>query len=263
MRIACAVEYDGTRFHGWQRQAHGARTVQAAIEAALGGVADAPVSAVCAGRTDAGVHATGQVIHFDTAAERPARAWVMGGNSNLPGDVALRWARPVDAAFHARFSVVERSYCYLVREGMDRPALWQGRAAWSAAALDEHAMARAAAALVGEHDFTAFRSAACQAPSPVRRIERIRVARHERVIRIDVVGNAFLHNMVRIIAGNLMAVGRGERDPAWIGQLLAARDRTRGAATAPAQGLYFLGPRYPERFDLPPAGGPLWPGDPQ
>ncbi|MDZ7749996.1 MAG: tRNA pseudouridine(38-40) synthase TruA [Halofilum sp. (in: g-proteobacteria)] len=221
------------------------------------------MTTVCAGRTDAGVHATGQVIHFDTPARRPDKAWVMGSNSNLPADVAVRWAQPVDDGFHARFSTVDRTYAYLVREGMDRPALWGGRAAWSAAALDERAMARAAAALVGEHDFSAFRSAACQAPNPVRRIERVTVARHERVIRIDVRGNAFLHNMVRIIAGSLMAVGRGDREPGWIAEVLAARERTRAAATAPAEGLYFLGPRYPERFGLPPAGGPLWPGDPQ
>ena len=259
-RLACAVEYDGGRFHGWQRQRHGARTVQECVERALGGVADEPISVTCAGRTDAGVHAAGQVIHFDTSAERPEKAWVMGANSNLPADVALRWARPVATAFHARFSVVDRRYCYLIREGMDRPALWHGRAAWSARALDTAAMAAGAAHLLGEHDFSAFRSAGCQAPNPVRRLDRVGVSRHARIVRIDVVGNAFLHNMVRIIAGALMTVGRGDRPPEWLGELLAGGERRRGPATAPARGLYFLGPRYPERFRLPEAADPVHPG---
>lgn len=260
MRIACAVEYGGDRFNGWQRQRHDPATVQEAVERALSRIADEPVHAICAGRTDAGVHAAGQVVHFDTGAPRPEKAWVMGTNSHLPPEVAIRWARQVPNDFHARFSVVDRRYCYLVREGMDRPALRHARVAWSVAALDTGAMAEAAAALHGEHDFSAFRSAACQAPNPVRRIHDIGVSRHGRVVRIDVCGDAFLHNMVRIIAGTLMAVGRGDQPPAWAAEVLAGRDRTRAAATAPAQGLYFLGPRYPERFALPPAGDPVWPG---
>jgi tRNA pseudouridine38-40 synthase len=260
-RIACAIEYDGARFHGWQRQAHDSRTVQETVERGLGRVAAEPLKTYCAGRTDAGVHALGQVVHFDTSASRPCRAWVMGANSNLPREVAVRWARAVPEDFHARFSVVERRYAYLVREGMDRPALAHGRVAWTPRALDEQRMAEAAQALIGEHDFSAFRSAACQAPNPVRRIEAIDVSRHGRFVRLDVRGNAFLHNMVRIIAGTLMAVGRGEREPGWIAELLAAGERAAAGATAPPDGLYFLGPVYPPRFELPPAAGPLWPGD--
>lgn len=262
MRIACAIEYDGTAFHGWQRQRHETRTVQQTVEAAFTRIADEPIQTVGAGRTDAGVHATGQVVHFDTRAERPDRAWVMGANTHLPDDVAVRWAQAVPPAFDARFSVVDRNYAYFIREGSDRPALWRRRAGWSHHALDARAMAAAGQRLLGEHDFSAFRSAACQASHAIRRLEQVDVTRYGRVIRIDVRGNAFLHNMVRILVGVLMAVGRGDRSLEWVDRVLASRDRRCAGATAPAGGLYFVGPRYPDAYDLPAASGPLWPGDP-
>lgn len=261
MRIACAIEYDGTAFHGWQRQRPDTRTVQQSVEAAFTRIADEPIATVGAGRTDAGVHATGQVVHFDTRAERPDRAWVMGANTHLPDDIAVRWAQPVADDFDARFSVVDRSYAYFLREGSDRPALWRRRAGWSHQTLDAEAMAAAGQRLLGEHDFSAFRSAACQAPNAVRRLDRVDVVRYGRVIRLDVCGNAFLHNMVRIIVGVLMAVGRGDRALDWVDRVLASRDRRCAGATAPAGGLYFVGPRYAAVHGLPSASGPLWPGD--
>ncbi len=252
MRIACGVEYDGAAFQGWQIQSGTARTLQAAVEQALGRIADGPVRTVCAGRTDTGVHASGQVVHFDTMAQRPERAWVMGGNTHLPADVAIRWARAVDGDFHARFSASDRLYRYLVIEGASRSALWRARAAWSAYTLDLEAMRAAGGHLIGEHDFSAFRTAACRARNPVRTVHALELERRGGFLAIDIRANAFLHNMVRIIVGTLLTVGRGERPPDWVGELLAGRDRTRGGATAPPQGLYFLGPRYPERFALPP-----------
>lgn len=250
MRIACVVEYDGSGFRGWQSQRQG-RTVQGALEQALSAIADERVTVVCAGRTDAGVHATGQVVHFDTAADRPDRAWLMGTNSNLPRDVAVRFVQPVEPRFHARHTAIARRYRYLIAAGPDRPALWRERAGWNHAALDAAAMQRGAAFLLGERDFSAFRSADCQSNTPMRRIEDITVTESLGWVRIDVTGNAFLHNMVRIIVGTLLAVGRGERAPEWVGDVLAGGDRRRAGVTAKAEGLYFLGPRYPDDFDLP------------
>lgn len=260
MRIACVVEYDGAGFQGWQVQRTGTRTVQAHVERALARVADAPVATVCAGRTDAGVHATGQVIHFDTAALRPDKAWVMGANDHLPADIAIRDALRVPDAFHARYGATARSYRYVIVEGWSRPALWRARAAWSYRGLDVTAMQAGADRLVGEHDFSAFRTAACQAAHPVRTVHALAVARAGGTLTIDVRANAFLHNMVRIIAGVLMAVGRGERPPEWVGEVLAGRDRTRAGVTAPAQGLYFLGPTYPPELGVPTPVALGWPG---
>lgn len=261
-RIACGLEYDGGRFAGWQRQTSGTPTVQAAVEAALSRVADCAVEVTCAGRTDAGVHATLQVCHFDAPVERSEKAWVMGANTALPADVALRWARPVPESFHARYSAEARRYRYVILEGWDRPALWRQRAAWQHTTLDVSAMQRAGERLLGEHDFTSFRSAACQARHAWRRLDSVLVERRGRAVIIDVAGNAFLHNMVRIIAGVLMAIGRGERSPAWVDELLTARDRTRSGMTAPPRGLYFVGPRYPHVFGLPEPEPPQWPGVP-
>jgi tRNA pseudouridine38-40 synthase len=259
-RIACGVEYDGGRFAGWQRQARGTPSVQAAVEQALSRVANHPVEVVCAGRTDSGVHATTQVFHFDVHVRRPEKAWVMGANTALPADVALRWARAVPDSFHARYSARQRRYRYVILEGWDRPALWRQRAAWEHARLDIAAMQDAGARLVGEHDFSAFRSAACQARHAWRRLEAVEVERRGRAVLIDVVGNAFLHNMVRIIAGVLMAIGRGDQTPVWVDHLLAVGDRTQAGMTAPARGLYFIGPVYPPEFGLPDPDGPQWPG---
>lgn len=261
MRIACGIEYDGGGFLGWQRQRPQVRTVQAEVERALGRVADSPVTITCAGRTDAGVHASMQVCHFDTAAMRMERAWVMGANTHLPEDVALYWARAVSDDFHARFSACARRYRYVILEGWNRPALWRGRAAWSHARLDTAAMAAAGQHLIGEHDFSAFRSAECQSRHARREVMAVNVQRRDQAVVVEVEANAFLHNMVRIIAGALMVVGRGEQPAEWLRELLAGRDRRRGGPTAPPAGLYFVGPRYPLAFGLPDPRPPPWPAD--
>lgn len=258
-RLACGIEYDGTGFRGWQTQSPGVRTIQTTVEEALTRVADHSVRTVCAGRTDAGVHAVGQVVHFDTESERSEKAWLMGGNTHLPPDVAIRWARPVVPEFDARYSAVSRSYRYLVLEGWDRPALWRRRALWSHSILDTDAMTAAARPLLGEHDFSAFRSAECQATHAVRRLEHLQVWRSGSTVAIDVRANAFLHNMVRILAGTLLAVGRGERPIDWPHELLSGRDRAAGGATAPAHGLYLLGPSYPDEYALPAPREAIWP----
>ena len=249
-RIAVGIEYDGAAFAGWQSQ-RALRTVQQVLEGALGAVAAQPVALVCAGRTDAGVHARGQVAHFDTRAERTPRSWVLGANSELPPDLALTWAMPVPGHFHARYSAEARTYRYLILNRTARSALAARRTAWVSRALDERLMAQAAALLVGEHDFSAFRSSECQARSPVRRLESLSISRHGDWIAIEAVANAFLHHMVRNIAGLLIAVGKGKEPPAWARTVLEGRDRTKSAATAPAAGLTFWGVRYPRAFGLP------------
>lgn len=250
-RIAVGLEYQGTRYAGWQSQST-AETVQALAESALAKVADEAVSLVCAGRTDAGVHARGQVAHFDTAAGRSMRAWMLGANSELPRDVSISWVRPVPQHFHARYSAEARTYRYLIFNRASRSGLLAHRATWVHRPLDAEQMAQGAAALEGEHDFSAFRAAECQARSPIRRMERLTVTRQGDWLVIDATANAFLHHMVRNIAGSLLEVGRGERPRGWIGELLAARDRNLAGATAMPQGLTFVGPRYPPRWGLPP-----------
>ena len=260
-RIAVGLEYDGSAYAGWQVQP-AAPSIQAITERALARIAAAPVALVCAGRTDAGVHALNQVAHFDTLAVRPLRSWVLGANSELPADVSLTWARPVPAHFHARFSAEARTYRYLILNRGARSALHMQRATWVHRPLDEAAMGAAAALLVGEHDFSAFRAAECQARSAVRRLTHLTVARRGHWVVIEAQANAFLHHMVRNLAGLLIAVGKGDAAPQWAGEVLAGRDRTRGAATAPAAGLYLAGVRYPAAFGLPsapPAG--LLPAD--
>ena len=249
-RIAVGIEYDGSAYAGWQAQA-ALPTVQQLTERALGRIAAEPVALVCAGRTDAGVHACGQVAHFDTRATRSARSWVLGGNSELPPDVSLSWAVAVPAHFHARYSAEARSYRYLILNRSARSALSAQRAIWIHRPLDQSRMAEAPQALVGEHDFSAFRAAECQAKSPIRRMERISVARRGDWVIIEATANAFLHHMMRNIAGLLIAVGRADAPASWAQELLAGRDRTRAAATAPAAGLYLLSVRYPAAFGLP------------
>ena len=249
-RIAVGVEYDGSAFAGWQSQ-QSVRTVQQVLESALAAIAAEPVSLVCAGRTDAGVHARGQVAHFDTHADRSTRGWILGANTEAPPDLAISWALPVPAHFHARYSATARVYRYLVLNRTARSALHASRAAWVTRALDAARMAEAAALLLGEHDFSAFRSSECQAKSPVRRLTRLAVERRGDWIVIEAVANAFLHHMVRNIAGLLIAVGRGDEPPGWARTVLEGRDRTRGAATAPAAGLYLQEVRYPAAFGLP------------
>ncbi len=251
MRIALGIEYDGTDFCGWQIQ-DGTRTVQGALEEALSKVAAHPVHVICAGRTDAGVHAVGQVVHFDSEAPRSMRSWLLGANSNLPRDAGVIWAQPVDTDFSARFSATARSYRYIILNRMTRPALLRDRVCWQHRPLDVEAMGAAAAHLIGEHDFSSFRAMACQAKHPVRTIHRLDVTRSGDYIHIDVTANAFLHHMVRNIAGVLMAVGEGDRHPDWAAELLLARDRRVGGVTAPAAGLYLVSVEYPERFGFPP-----------
>lgn len=259
MRIAMGVEYRGSAFCGWQIQ-DGVRTVQECLEGALARVADHPLRTICAGRTDTGVHALGQVVHFDSPARREPRAWVFGANAHLPADAAVRWACPVDDAFHARFSALRRHYRYVILDSRTRPALLEGRVAWSYRPLDEARMREAAAALLGEHDFSSFRSYACQAKHPVRTVHRIEVERRGAFIAVDVVANAFLHHMVRNVAGVLMEIGSGRRPAGWAREVLQARDRVRGGVTAPAEGLYLIGVEYPPEHGLPydPEGLMLW-----
>jgi tRNA pseudouridine38-40 synthase len=250
MRIALGLEYDGSAFFGWQTQPGGG-TVQDALEAALAQIAGHPVRAQCAGRTDTGVHALAQVAHFDTEAERPDNAWVKGVNTHLPRTVAMRWAKRVPEDFHARFSATTRRYEYVLINRPTRPAVWDGRAGWFHLPLDEGRMMEAAGFLLGEHDFSAFRSAECQAASPVRELRKLVVTREGEVIRFSLEANAFLHHMVRNIVGCLVYVGKGKHPPEWIAGILAGRDRAKAAPTFGPQGLYLSGIDYDARFGLP------------
>lgn len=249
-RIAVGLEYQGSGYAGWQTQAS-RPSVQALAEAALSEVAAEAVSLVCAGRTDAGVHSRGQVAHFDTHAERTMRSWVLGANSQLPRDISVAWARPVPAHFHARYSAEARTYRYLILNRQARSALGARRVTWIHRPLDERSMGQAAALLQGEHDFSAFRAAQCQAKSPIRRLERLAVWRDGDWLFIEATANAFLHHMVRNIAGLLIVIGKGDAPPAWAAQVLQGRDRRLAAPTAPADGLYLWAVRYPEAFALP------------
>jgi tRNA pseudouridine38-40 synthase len=250
MRHALGIEYDGSGFLGWQRH-HGGPTVQAAVEAALGFVADAPLEVTCAGRTDTGVHAACQVVHFDTDIGRPARAWVMGGNTRLPRSVRLLWCQAVEEGFHARYAARARSYRYTLLNRPIPPAMQHHFLSWERQPLDADAMHRAAQALLGEHDFSAFRTAQCQARHPRRDLHAISVRREADRVVVDITANAFLHHMVRNIVGSLLPVGRGERGVGWVRELLEGRDRVVAGPTAPAEGLVFLGPRYPADWKLP------------
>jgi tRNA pseudouridine38-40 synthase len=250
MRIALGIEYDGTDFPGWQRLQH-ATAIQTVVEESLGFVADHRVEVTCAGRTDSGVHAICQVVHFDTPAQRSERGWVLGVNSRLPPSIAVRWARNVRDEFHARYRALGRRYRYTIVNRPMRPALQARYVTWERSQLDVAAMHRAAQALLGEQDFSAFRTVACQARSPMRRIDEITITRDADQIVVEIQANAFLHHMVRNIVGSLMPIGRGEQREDWLAQLLAGRDRARAGPTAPAQGLTFLHPLYPAEYGLP------------
>lgn len=259
-RIAAGIEYCGLGFQGWQSQ-HTAPTVQQAVERALSRVADAPVAVVCAGRTDAGVHAYGQVIHFDPPVQRRPRSWMLGANVNLPPGVAVAWVREVPQEFHARFSAQERIYRYVIFNRPARPGLLAGRVTWECRPLDAGRMLEAGRCLVGEHDFSAYRAIQCQARNPVRTVFRLDVQRIGDLIVLDIAANAFLHHMVRNIAGVLMTIGRGDRAVAWAEEVLASRDRCLGGVTAAADGLYLTGVRYPDIYGLPsPFGTGALPG---
>ncbi len=249
MRIALGIEYVGTAFCGWQTQHH-ARTVQNCLETALSKVADHPISTFCAGRTDTGVHALGQVIHFETAVDRNLKAWTLGTNYYLPKDISVLWVKIVDEQFHARFSALQRHYNYLIINRPTRPAVLRELATWEYRPLAVAQMQMGAHYLIGTHDFTSYRSTACQAPNPVRTLTKISVSRRGENLIISVSANAFLHHMVRNIAGVLMAIGRGEHSPEWALEVLKARDRTVGGMTAPAAGLYLMGVDYPNFSSL-------------
>lgn len=250
MRIAVGIEYDGTAYAGWQSQAN-ADSIQSQVERSLSEVANHPVDVTCAGRTDAGVHALCQVAHFDATAVRSSRGWVLGANTHLPDDVSLLWAIPVPGDFHARYSATARSYRYVILNRGTRSALVRVRACLVLRNLDVNAMQVAGQFLVGEHDFTSFRSAECQSRTPVRRVESVRVTRDGEFVIIDVTANAFLHHMVRNFAGALLSVGLGEATAEWIGELVKLRDRARAGVTAPPQGLYLRAIVYPSTLNLP------------
>ena len=254
MRIALGVEYDGSAFRGWQRQQPGVRSVQECLEAALSRVAAEAIEVTCAGRTDAGVHATAQVVHFDTAAVRPERAWLLGTNTELPGDVRVLWRREMTDDFHARYSALARRYRYVILNRRVGSALERHRVGWEYRALALAPMQGAARHLLGEHDFSAFRAAQCQANHAIRAVEALDVSQDGEYFFVDVTANAFLHHMVRNIVGVLLAIGRGEQSPDWTRELLVRRDRTLAAATAPACGLYLVGVRYPAEYGIPQQG---------
>jgi tRNA pseudouridine38-40 synthase len=258
-RVAALIEYDGTEYAGWQSQQHSA-SIQDAVQAALSFVAGEPVVAVCAGRTDSGVHATGQVIHFDTSAVRTARAWVLGANTKLSPAIALQWAGEVTMGFHARHRAIRRIYRYCILNRSARSALHRTRAAWIHRPLDAAGMHAAAQILIGEHDFSAFRSVECQSKTTVRRVEKLEVRRQGDYLWLEIKANAYLHHMVRNIVGTLLAV-QGEADPAAaMGKVLAGADRRFAGATAPAAGLYLWRVEYPPVYGIPaPTEGLLLP----
>ncbi|MDY6942035.1 MAG: tRNA pseudouridine(38-40) synthase TruA [Pseudomonadota bacterium] len=250
-RMALGVEYSGLAYHGWQRQRDDAQTIQQHLEQALSRVANHPVSVMAAGRTDTGVHALGQVVHFDAQHVRSEVAWVLGVNRYLPPDISVAWARAVPESFNARYEALWRQYRYLILDRRARSGPYHGRVTWFHYPLDAGRMHSAAQVLVGEHDFSSFRAAACQSSTPWRRVDFVAVRRVGPLVAIDVRANAFVHHMVRNIAGVLMAVGKGDRSPDWVGEVLVHRDRTLGGVTADPHGLYLTAVGYPPQYDFP------------
>jgi tRNA pseudouridine38-40 synthase len=249
MRIALMVEYDGSQYHGWQAQT-GLHTVQSVLEQAISHVANQNVSVVCAGRTDTGVHATNQIVHFDCDSERTIRAWIYGANSFLPKDVCVKWGGLMPEDFHARFSAVSRRYRYIIYNSPIRPALLRSNVTWQYRPLDHQAMNEATQCLLGEQDFTSFRALECQSKTPMRNIHSIVVERYGDLVVIDITANAFLHHMVRNIAGVLINVGSGKKPSSWVQEVLTAKDRKLGAETAPPYGLYLVGVVYPAHYGI-------------
>lgn len=250
MRFALAIEYNGKPFCGWQRQKHSV-SVQEKVEYALSQVADQPVILHCSGRTDTGVHARAQIAHFDCTAERPLRAWTFGVNTHLPSSIAVHWVALMPDHFHARYKALSRSYRYTILNRLNRPGYQSEYVQWVAKPLDVEKMHEAAQHLQGQHDFSAFRSADCQAQHAMRTIICIAVRRERDSVYIDITGNAFLHNMVRIITGSLLKIGLQERPTEWLKDILLSGDRTTAGMTAPAAGLCFMQPSYPEEFAIP------------
>ncbi len=250
MRIALGIEYDGQHFFGWQAQEK-LLTVQGSLENALSIIADEPIKLFCAGRTDRGVHATGQVVHFDTNAIRQLRAWTLGTNTHLPTSIAVKWAEEVDDNFHARFSALARCYRYIIFNSSIRPALTAARVTWHHHSLNVEWMQEASQFLLGERDFSSFRAAECESPSPMRNVHYVKVTRHNHFVVIEIQANAFLHHMVRNIAGSLMVVGGGQRAPEWIQEVMEAKDRRKAAETAAPTGLYLHKVNYPDCYHFP------------
>lgn len=254
-RIALCLSYNGGQYYGWQSQKSGLPTIQKYLESAISKVANHPVEVVCAGRTDKAVHAAYQVVHFETSAKRSQRAWVFGCNANLPKDISVMWAGAADEAFHARFSATSRRYHYLIYNHPIRPSCFYDAVTWCHYPLDAEKMHQAAQCLVGEHDFTSFRAVGCQSKSPFRFLEFVNVSRFANMVMIDIKGNAFLHHMVRNIAGVLLAVGSGKQPVDWCKAVLDAKDRTAADVTAPPYGLYLTHVDYPDRFSIPRSAG--------
>ncbi len=250
MRLALGVSYLGQAYQGWQSQASG-HTVQDRLESALSSFATQPISTVCAGRTDAGVHGLMQVVHFDTEVNREIVSWVRGTNTFLPPDIAVQWAQLVPHTFHARFCAISRRYAYVLLESPVRPALESGRAGWVFRPLNGDAMREATSYLLGEHDFSSFRASSCQARSPVKILKKIEISRRGAYWRFEFEGNAFLHHMIRNIMGCLVRIGQGGEPAQWMKEVLAARNRDAAAPTFSPDGLYFLGPLYEAHWELP------------
>ncbi len=250
-RVALGVEYKGSRYSGWQRQLTGVATVQEELEKALSKVANWTFSLQCAGCTVAGVHGFGQVVHFVTPVDRSLKAWVMGANINLPHDISVSWARVMPAHFHARFKAIARRYRYVIYNDQIRPAHLNEEITWNHRPLDVERMAQAAQYLIGTHDFSAFRAGQCQAKSPIKKMHHLRVTRHGKMIVLDIRANAFLHHMVRNIAGVLMTIGAGERPVEWMKEVLESRERRSGGVTAHPYGLYLVQVEYHDEFPLP------------
>lgn len=254
-KYAACIEYDGTAYYGWQRLSHGP-SIQAEVEKALAFVANHPIELTCSGRTDSGVHGIGQVVHFESAAQRTQKAWQMGCNTNLPDDITMRWVTPVADEFHARFSATSRRYRYIIANQVPRPALLYNKVCWFKEPLDAELMQQAAQSLLGENDFSSFRAAGCQAKHAMRELQYINVSRDQQYVYVDIIANAFLHHMVRNIVGSLFEVGKQEKPVSWLAELLALKDRTQAGITAPACGLYFVSVEYPQQFDLPAVAPP-------
>jgi tRNA pseudouridine38-40 synthase len=250
VRVALGISYNGLAYQGWQSQLSG-QTIQDKLEAALGRFTAQRVSTLCAGRTDAGVHALMQVVHFDTERERSPHAWTRGTNANLPRDIAVQWALATPSTFHCRACATSRRYAYVLLESPIRPSVEAGRVGWSFRPLDADAMRAGAASLLGEHDFTSFRASQCQALSPVKKLLDIRLHKRGAYWRIEFEANAFLHHMIRNIMGCLVQIGQGKKPPTWMREVLAARDRKVAAPTFSPDGLYFLGPRYDPKWGIP------------
>jgi tRNA pseudouridine38-40 synthase len=250
MRYALGIEYDGAGFYGWQRQSH-APSVQQSVESALQAVANHPVTVTCAGRTDTGVNARCQVVHFDSVSERTKRQWVLGINSNLPDSIRVLWVHAVDDSFHARFGAHSRSYQYSIMNRWVRPAIGVNYYGWCRLALDARLMHETAQVLLGNHDFSAFRSAGCSAQHAIREVTAIDITRQEDVVTIDITANAFLYHMVRNIVGSLIVVGHGEKSPRWFEEIFRRRDRKLAGVTAEPQGLCLMSVRYDPKYGLP------------